>query len=108
MLCFNISTDQFKANGIVNNFLLTRDKSMPGQPVFTYSARQPFTKHHGRIKKFKETGDLNSIYKNELDGACFSDNAVYADQYLAKRTISDVLKDRMYEIALSPRYDGCQ
>ena len=37
------------------------------QPQFTYSACGPFTKHEERIQKFKETGDTNYIYKNELD-----------------------------------------
>ena len=36
------------------------------QPQFTYSACGPFTKHKQRIQKFKETGDTNYIYKNEL------------------------------------------
>ena len=29
------------------------------------------------IQKFKETGNLNHNYKNELDKACFSHDAVY-------------------------------
>ena len=37
------------------------------QPQFTYSACGPFTKHEERIQRFKETGDTNYIYKNELD-----------------------------------------
>ena len=37
------------------------------QPQFTYSVCGPFTKHRERIQKFKETGDTNYIYKNELD-----------------------------------------
>ena len=39
------------------------------QPQFTYSACGPFTRHEERIQKFKETGDTNYIYKNELDKA---------------------------------------
>ena len=41
------------------------------QPGFTYSAFGPFTKNKKRVQKFKETGDTNYIYKNELDKACF-------------------------------------
>ena len=41
------------------------------QPGFTCSACEPFTKNKKRIQKFKETGDTNYIYKNELDKACF-------------------------------------
>ena len=62
-------------NEIVNKFLLVGDKFMPEmhlkQPVFNYSACVPFTKNKERIQKFKETGDTNYIYKNELDKACF-------------------------------------
>ena len=36
----------------------------------TYSACGSFTKNKERIKKFKETGDLRCIYRNELDKAC--------------------------------------
>ena len=80
------------------------------QPGFTCSACGPFTKHLERIKKFKETGDLNCIYKSELDKACFPHDAAYANgKDLTKRTVSDqVLKDRAYEIAMNPKYDGYQ
>ena len=54
-------------NEIVNTFLLVSDKFMPeihlGQPGFTYSACGPFTKYNERIKKIKETGDTDYIYK---------------------------------------------
>ena len=50
------------------------DKSMPEmhlkQPGFIYSACEPFTINK-RTQKFIETGDLRTIYKNELDKACF-------------------------------------
>ena len=61
-------------------------------------------------RKFRETGDLNYIYKNELDKACFAHDATYSDSKdLAKRSISDkILKDRDYEIAINPKYDGYQ
>ena len=49
------------------------------QPQFTYSACGPFTKHEQRIQKFKETGDTNYIYMNELDKACFTHDAAYSD-----------------------------
>ena len=60
-------------NNVINKFLLAGDKFMPEmhlrQPKFTYSTCRPFTKHKQRIQKFKETGDTNYIYKNELDKA---------------------------------------
>ena len=47
-------------------------------------------KNKKRIQKFKETGDTNYIYKNELDKACFQYDMAYWDfNYLARRTASD-------------------
>ena len=81
-------------NEIVIKFLLAGDKFMPEmhlkQPGFTYSASGAFTKNKERIQNFKETGDTNYIYKNELDKPCFQDNMAYGDfEDLAKRTASD-------------------
>ena len=44
------------------------------QSGFTYSACGPFTKNKNKkkkIQKFKETGNSQYIYQNELDKACF-------------------------------------
>ena len=101
-------------NEIVNKFLLAGDKCMPEmhlkQPGFTYSACGPFTKNKERIQKFKETGDTSYIYKNELDKACFQHDMAYRDfKYLKRRTFSDkVLRDKTFNIAKSPKYDGYQ
>ena len=80
------------------------------QPRFTYNACGPFTKSKERIQKFKETGDLRYIYKNELDKSCFQHNMAYGDfKDLAKRTVSDkVLKDKAFNIVKSSKYDGYQ
>ena len=80
------------------------------QPQFTYSACGPFTKHKQRIQKFKETGDTNYIYKNELDKACFAHDAAYSDsKNLTKRTIADkILRDKAFNIAKDTKYDGYQ
>ena len=80
------------------------------QPQFTYSACGPFTKHKQRIQKFKETGDTNYIYKNELDKACFAHDAAYSDSKdLTKRTVADkILKNRAFNIAKDKKYDGYQ
>ena len=92
-------------NTIIGKFLLTRDKFILElhlkQPVFTYSVCGPFTKHCERIKKFRETGSLRHLYRNDLDKACFAHDAAYSDSKgLSKRTISDkILRDRTYEIA---------
>ena len=101
-------------NNVINKFLLAGDKFMPEmhlrQPQFTYSACGPFTKHKQRIQKFKQTGDTNYIYKNELDKACFDHDAAYSDSKdLIKRTVADkILKNRAFNIAKDPKYDGYQ
>ena len=101
-------------NEIINKFLLVGDKFMPEmhlkQPGFTYSACGPFTKHAERVKKFKQTGNASYIFKNELDKACFKhDSADAGCKDLLNRTRADkVLKDRAYEIASDPKYDGYQ
>ena len=69
------------------------------QPQFTYSACGPFTKHEERIQKFKETGDTNYIYMNELDKACFVHDAAYSDSKdLTKRTIADTLLEKLKKV----------
>ena len=101
-------------NNVINKFLLAGDKFMPEmhlrQPQFTYSACGPFTKHEQRIQNFKETGDTNYIYKNELDKACFTHDAAYSDSKdLTKRTIANkILKNKAFDIAKDPKYDGYQ
>ena len=101
-------------NETVNRFLLVGDKFIPEmhlkQPRFTYSPCGPFTKNKERIQKFKETGDTNYIYKNELDKACFQRDMAYGDfKDLARRTTSDkVLRDKAFNITKNPKYDGYQ
>ena len=101
-------------NKIINKFLLTGDKLMQKlhlkQSGFTYSACGPFTKHRERIQKFRETGRLRHLYRNELEKVCFVHDAAYSESKdLAKRTISEkILKDRAYGIARNRGYDGYQ
>ena len=65
------------------------------QPGFTYSACGPFTKNKERIQKFKETGDTEYLYKNELDKA--------------RRTAADkVLRDKAFNIDKDLKYNGYQ
>ena len=85
-------------NNIINKFLLVGDKFMPEmhlrQPRFVYSACGPFTRHKERIKEFKHTGDTRYIYRNKD---------------LTNRTKADkVLRDKAYNIASNPKYDGYQ
>ena len=99
---------------IINKFLLVGDKFIREihlrQPRFVYSACGPFTRHNERIKEFKPTGDTRYIYRNELDKACFQHDSAYADhKYLINRTTADkVLRNKAYNIASNPEYDGYQ
>ena len=101
-------------NNVINKFLLAGDTFMPEmhlrRPRFVYSACGPFTRHKERIKEFKRTGDTRYIYRNELDKACFQHDSAYADHKdLIKRTEADkVLRDKAYDIASNPKYDGYQ
>ena len=101
-------------NNVINKFLLVGDKFMAEihsrQPQFVYSVCGPFTRHKERIKKIKQTGDTRYIYRNELDKNCFQHDSAYANHKdLINRTKSDkVLKDKAYDIASNPEYDGYQ
>ena len=98
----------------MKTFLLAGDKFMPEthliQPQFPYSACGPITKNKERIKKFKETGYSRYIYRNEFEKACFQRDMAYGDfKELAKRTTADkVLRDKAFNIAKDPKYDGYQ
>ena len=96
-------------NEIVNKFLLARDKFMLEthlkQPGFTYSACEPFTKDKEGIQKFKETGDISYIYKNELDKSYFQHDMAYGDFKNLKRTASDkILRDKAFKMLLKILY----
>ena len=75
-------------NKIIIKFLFTADKFMLElhlkQPGFTDSACEPFSKHCGRIQKFRETGNLKHSDSKDL----------------VKTTISGkILKGSAYETA---------
>ena len=101
-------------NNVINKFLLAGDTFMPEmhlrQSRFVYSACGPFARHKERIKEFKRTGDTRYIYRNKLDKACFQHDSTYADHKdLINRTEADkVLRDKVYDIASNPEYDGYQ
>ena len=80
------------------------------QLELTYSARGPFTKNKERIQKFKETWDLRYIDRNEVHKACFQHDMAYGDfKDLVRRTASDkVWRDKPFNIAKNPKYDGYQ
>lgn len=101
-------------NKIVNKFLFAGNKVMVEfllrQPRLKYSGCRLFTKHRKWIKKFRETGDLKHIQKNELVKVCFTHNAAYPhSEDLGKRFISvKILTDRAYEITINSNYVGYQ
>ena len=101
-------------NNVIHKFLLAGDKFIPEmhlrQPRFVYSACGPFTRNKERIKKFKRTGDTRYIYRNELDKVCFQHDSAYADHKdLINRTETNkVLRDKAFDIASNPKYDGYQ
>ena len=53
---------------------------------------------------------MRYIYRNELDKACFQHDSAYADHKdLINRTEADkILRDKAYDIASNPKYDGYQ
>ena len=101
-------------NNVINKFLLVGDKFMPEmhlrQPQYVYSACGPFTRHKERIKEFKRTGDTRYIYRNELDKACFQHDSAYVDHkdLINRAKVDKILRDKTYNIASNPKYDGYQ
>ena len=102
MLCGMLLDNKIiNMNNIINKFLLAGNKFMPEmhlrQPQFVYSA-------------CGKTGDTRYIYRNDLDKDCFQLDSAYADNKdLINRTKTDkVLKDKAYNIASNPEYDGYQ
>ena len=49
------------------------------QSALIYSPCGPFRKNKDIIQKFKEIGDLQYIYQNKLDKACFQHEMAYGD-----------------------------
>ena len=80
------------------------------QPGVTYSACGPFTKSKKRIEKFMKTGNIDYIYRNDLDKACFQHDlgySKYQDLTITKQ-LNKVLRDQVFKIASNPKDDGYQ
>ena len=62
------------------------------------------------VQTFKETGDSQYIYQNDLDKACFQHDMAYGDfKDLTRTTASDkIFCDKAFNIAKNSRYDGYQ
>ena len=100
-------------NEIANKFLLAEDKFMPEmhlrQPGSTSNACGSLTKNKERIQKFKETGDSQNIYQNELDKAVFQPMSHWHFKDLTRITASDkILHDNISNINENLKYDGYQ
>ena len=67
-------------------------------------------KTRNEFKNSKKQEIADYIYKNELDKTCFQHDMAYGDfKDLARRTASDkVLRDKAFNIAKNPKYDGYQ
>ena len=78
--------------------------------MYARNACGSFTKNKEKIQKFKKTGDTSYIYKNELDKACFQHDMAHGDfKDLLRRTASHkILRDKAFNIAKNPKYDGYQ
>ena len=91
-------------NEIVNKCLLAGDKLMHKmhlrQSGFTYSARGPFTKNEEGRQKFKETGDSQYIYQNELNKACFQHDMTYGNFKDLTRRTETLSNGRWIEICI--------
>ena len=57
-----------------------------------------------------KTGNIDFIYRNKLDKACFQHDMVYGEaKHLVRRTQSGkVLRDKAFKIAGDTKYDGYQ
>ena len=99
-------------NKIINKFLLAGDTFLPEMHLRRPGllACDPFTKHKERIKKFSQTGYTHYIYRIDLDKASFQQDSAHPDNKdLINRTrAGKVLRDKAYDIASNPKYDGYQ
>ena len=77
------------------------------QPGFIFSACGPFTKNKERIKKQRNRRFEIHLSKRMR---CFQHDMAYRDfKDLNRRTFADkVLRDKAFDIAKDPKYDGCQ
>ena len=70
----------------------------------------PLAKNKDRIQKFKETGDSQYIYQNNLDKAFFQHDMTYVDfKDLTRSTATDeILHDKAFNTAKNLKNDGYQ
>ena len=80
------------------------------QPGYVYGACGAFSKSQERMRKSKETGNVQYIYQNELDKACFWLDILYRDfKDLTRRTVSDnKLRNKAFHIVKNFKYNKYQ
>ena len=66
-----------------------------------------FVDHLQKIKKECKSVQC-TVYRNELDEACFQHEMAYGDFKDLKRTAADVLRNKAFNTAKNPKYDGYQ
>ena len=99
-------------NKIIKKCLLLVDKFTPEmyvkQPGFTYSPCGKLIKNKERIQKFKNTGDGESIYQNELDKSCIQHGMAYGDfkTLTGKAAFDKILLNKAFNYAKNPKYHG--
>ena len=78
-------------------------------PDLTNSACGPFIKNKERIQKFRQTGNTNHIFKNDLEKACFQHDLPHGTyKNLTEITQShNVLRDKSFQIASNSKHDDC-
>ena len=81
-------------NRIINKSLLNGQKYMREldlkQWEITYSVFGPFTKHCGKIQKFRETGHLKHLCRNELGKACLTHDSIHSDSKDQRRELFQI------------------
>ena len=72
----------------------------------TFKPEMHFLKTKKEYKNLKKR-EIQVIYQNELDKACFPHDMAYGDfKDLNRRTVADkVLCDKAFNIAKNPKYD---
>ena len=76
-------------------------------PDLTNSACGPFIKNKERIQKFRQTGNTNHIFKNDLEKACFQHDLPHGKyKNLTEITQShNVLREKSFEIVSNSKHD---
>ena len=80
------------------------------QPEFTYSASRPCTKSKERIQKLKETEIHDIFIKVNQRKLAFSMTwfKTFLRIYLKRAASDKILRDKAFNIAKNPKYDGHQ